>query len=174
MNTLQAISSRKSIRSFCGDVSDENLAIILKAAYAAPVGLAKYENLHLTVIRNRELMAKIDTAAAQMFGNPALKPLYGAPMFILVSAKLSSPEDNVGYSNCAGIVENMALAATELGLGACHIWGAVMAMKQNPNLVNELHLPDGFTPCCGIILGQTDVAYAEREIPEGRIATDYI
>ena len=174
MNTLEAIFSRKSVRRFAGDVSQENMEIILKAAYAAPIGRAKYDSVHLTVIKDAALMEKINHAAAQMFGNPTMKPLYDAPVFVLASAQLHTPADNVGYSNCATIVENMALAATELGLGACHIWGAVIALNQTPDLVAALNLPQGFTPCCGLILGQTDEPFAEREIPANRIQTNHI
>ena len=174
MNTLETIFSRKSVRSFNGPLTEEELATILKAAYAAPVGRAMYENVHLTVITNKELLGKIDTNAAAFFGNPAMHPLYNSPMYILVSAKLANPADNVGFSNCATIVESMALAAVELGLGACHIWGATIALNQNKELVSELNLPEGFTPCCGIILGHTDETYAEREIADNRIITAYI
>ena len=174
MNTLDTIFSRKSVRSFTGPITEEELNTLLKAAYAAPVGRALYENVHLTVITKKEILDKIDANAAAVFGNPAMKPLYNAPMYILVSAKLTNPADNVGFSNCATIVENMALAAVELGLGACHIWGATMVMGKNEDLIEELNLPEGFTPCCGLIVGKTDAVYEEREIPEQRIQTNYI
>ena len=103
-----------------------------------------------------------------------MNPLYNAPMYILVSAKLTTSEDNVGYSSCATIVENIALAAVEIGVGACHIWGATIALSHNEELIKEFNLPEGFTPCCGIILGKTDELYIEREIPENRIQTTYI
>ncbi|MBO5160438.1 MAG: nitroreductase family protein [Lachnospiraceae bacterium] len=174
MNTLQTIFSRKSVRSFNGHLSEEELSNILRVAYASPVGRAMYENVHLTVITKEELLNKISANAAEFFKNPAMNPLYYAPMYILVSAKLAGAADNVGYSNCATIVENMALAAVELGLGACHIWGATIALSQNAELVKELNLPEGFTPCCGLILGKTDAVYEEREILENRIQTAYI
>ena len=174
MTTLDAIFSRKSVRSFCGPLTDAELNTVLQAAYAAPVGRALYENVHLTVITNRELIGKLNEAAIAFFGNPNMDPLHDAPVFVLVSAKLGSPADNVGYSNCATIVENMALAAVELGLGACHIWGAVAALNQNPALVDELNLPEGFTPCCGIIMGKTEEEYTPCEPISERIATAYL
>lgn len=174
MNTLEAIYSRKSIRSFTDAVSEEELNTILKAANASPVGRALYETVHLTIITNKELLSKINNSAIEFFNNSAANPLYDAPVYILVSAKLASPSDNVGFSNCAIIAENMALAAVELGLGACHIWGATIALSQNDELVQELNLPDGFTPCCGIVLGKTKESYSEREIPSDRIAVDFI
>lgn len=174
MNTLDAIFARKSVRSFCGAPSAEELNTVLKAAYAAPVGRAMYETIHLTVVTNAELISKINEAARAFFNNPAANPMYDAPVYILVSSKLSGTNDNVPYSNCATIVENMVLASVELGLGACHIWGATAALSMNEALVKELHLPEGFSPCCGMILGQTAETYTAREIPEGRIATAFI
>ena len=174
MNTLESIFSRKSVRSFTGKPTEDELKTILKAAYASPIGRAKYENVHLTVITNQELLDKIDTIAAAFFRNPEIHPMYNAPVYIVVSAKLSNPADNVGYSNCAIVVENMALAAVEMGLGACHIWGATIALSQNKELLKELNLPEGFTPCCGIILGKTEEIYTEREVPDNRIQTAYI
>lgn len=172
MNTLEAIFSRKSVRKFTGDVTAEQMDTLLKAAYAAPIGRAQYDSVHLTVIRDGELLSKIDRAGAELFGNPALTPLYCAPVFVLVSAQ--APVDNVGFSNCATVVENMALAAVELGLGACHIWGATIALGRKPELVAQLKLPEGFVPCCGLILGQTEESYAQREIPAGRIRTSFL
>ena len=174
MNTLEAIFSRKTVRAFTGDITEEQPRTLLKAAYAAPVGRALFENVHLTVITRKDLLDKIDRAGAAMMQNPSMHPLYGAPVFILVSAKLSGPNDNVGYSNCACIVQNMALAAVELGLGACHIWGAVRALASDEALLKEVNLPEGFTPCCGIIVGRTDEVYAPREIPENKIKTAFI
>jgi len=174
MNTLEAIFSRKSVRKFTGMVTDEELNTIVKAAYAAPVGRAMYQNMHLTVITNKELLDKIDKAGAALFNNPNIHPLYEAPVLIIVSTKPSGFSPNVDYSNCACIVQNMALAAVELGLGACHIWGAVDALNRNAELMKKLGLPEGFTPCCGLILGKTDVEYTRREIPDNRIPTTYL
>jgi len=175
MNTLDAIFSRRSIRTFTGNITEEELRTVLKAAYAAPVGRAMYENVHLTVITNRELLDKIDSNAASLFYNPEKPhPLFNAPAYILVSAKLSGSNDNVAFSNCACIVQNMVLAAVELGLGVCHIWGATAALNQNAELLKELNLPEGFTPCCGIVVGQTAEVYTKRDIPDGRIQTDFI
>lgn len=105
-----------------------------------------------------------------------MHPLYNAPMLVLVSAKLPDAEGmrNVSYSNAAIIVQNMALAATELGVGVCHIWGATMATLNAPEILKELNLPEGFTPCCAVTLGKTDYVYEQREIPMDRIAMNII
>lgn len=177
MNTLETICARKSVRTYTGEpITKEQLNLILKAANAAPVGMGRYEDVHLTVITNAELLSKIDFAGAAMFGKPDMHPLYNAPMLILVSAKMPPDEAmrNVTYSNAAIIVQNMVLAATERGIGVCHIWGATVATLNSPNILKELNLPEGFVPCCAVTLGKTDYTYEAREIPMDRISMNTI
>lgn len=176
MNTLEAIYSRRSIRNFNGEAITENeLAEILKAAYAAPVGRAMYDTLSLTVISNKEVLSKWEKHMATVTGNPDMHPFYGAPTIILVSSAMpSAPMSNVNYSNAATVVHNMALAATELGVGACHIWGAVGVLNGNAELVKELKVPEGMTLCCAIALGHFDGKYELREIEDNRIKTEYV
>lgn len=176
MNTLETLYSRKSIRNFNGDgITEAELQEILKAAYAAPVGHALYDTLGLTVISNKELLEKWEKHMATVTGEPDLHPFYGAPTVILVSSVMpAAPMNNVKYSNAAIVVHNMALAATELGVGACHIWGATGVLDGNAELIRELKVPEGMVPCCAIALGKTDEKYIIREIPDNRIKTEYI
>ena len=173
---METICSRKSIRSYTGEnITAEELEVILKAANASPVGMGQFDSLHLTVITNKELLAKIEASAAAMFGKPDMHPLYGAPTLILVSSRNPAPMmENVAYSNAAIMAHNMALAATELGVGTCYIWGATAAMGRNPEVLTELKLPEGFMPCCAMCFGKTDVAYDCREIPENKIGRTII
>jgi len=174
METLKTICSRKSVRAYTGEAPTmEEMNQIMKAAYAAPVGMAKYDTLQLTIVVNKEYLAKLDAAAGAFFGDPNRHPLYGAPMLVIVSSVLTgSPADNVAHANGACIVENMALEAVDLGIGSVHIYGAIAALNQNPDLVAELKLPEGHSPICAIALGKTTETYEEREIPDKRIKTE--
>lgn len=176
MNTIEAICSRKTIRSYTGEsISNEELNVILKAANASPVGMGQFDSLRLTVITNKELLSKIEAAAAAMFGKPDMRPLYGAPTLILVSSKQPAPMmENVAYSNAAIMVHNMVLAATELGVGACYIWGAIAAISGSAEIMKELALPDDFVPCCAAAFGKTEYVYETRDIPADKIATGFI
>jgi len=171
METLNTLFSRKSIRDYTGEkISEDKLKEILKAAKAAPVGLGKYDTVRLTVIENPKLLQVIDTTAAKIFGNPDIHPLYGAPTLVVVSVKPENGSlNNVEFSNAAIMAHNIALAAVDFGIGCCHIWSAVMVLSANPDLVKRLELPDGYTPCCGIILGGTKEQYTMRDIPENRV-----
>ncbi|MCD8027275.1 MAG: nitroreductase family protein [Erysipelotrichaceae bacterium] len=174
MNTLDTLYSRKSIRAYNNEkVDDKDVQEILKAANAAPVGMGKYEDVHLTVVTSEKVLESIKQAGVAMTHNPDSNILYGAPLFVLVSAKTNGSNDNVAHSNAAIIVQNMALACTELNLGCCHIWGGVMAINSNPDILASLNIPEGFTPCCGLAIGHSDQTYSVRDIPQ-RITTQYI
>ncbi len=175
METLKAMNIRKSTRSYTGNLSEEALQTILNAGQAAPIGMAKYDAMHMTVIRNSALLNELDRNAANFFGDPTRTPLYGAPCLILISTPIPDPAaGNVSYSNAAIMTENMSLAATDIGIGSCLIWGAVAALNQTPELVAKLGLPEGHVPCCGVAIGETTDVLAERTIPTDRISVSYI
>lgn len=171
MNTFDVLFSRHSVRTYTGEnISEDELQMILDAAYAAPVGRARYDTLHLTVITDADYISRWENACGE-----GMHPFYGAPTVILVSSEMAgTPEqDNVRYSNAAIVVQNMAIAATDLGIGSCHIWGAVRTLNISPELLSELKLPEGKVPCCAIILGKTDESYEMREIQDERISVSY-
>lgn len=174
MNTLSAILSRRTIRNFNGkDIDEGELRAILGAAYASPIGRARYDTLSLTVVKNKDFLEALDRATAEDFGDMSRRPLYGAPTLIIISSIINEPpHDNVNYSNAAIITENIALAATELGVGACHIWGAIRTLNTRPELLKKLELKEGFVPLCAMALGKTDEVYSIREIEE-KIETKY-
>lgn len=164
MELYDALNQRRSIRSYTGEQpTKEQLDRILTAAYEAPVGMGKYDSIHLTVITNKDLLAKIDATAANFFGNPKAHPLYGAPMLIVVS---SNADGNVASANVGDILENMSLASVAEGVGSVFIYGATAALAQNAELVAALQLPKGFKPLGSLALGQTTDAYNPREVPE--------
>lgn len=172
---INVLLNRKSIRSYTGEnISEEELALILKVCDASPVGMKQYDSLHLTVVTNKELLGSIEKSTAMMFGKPDMHPLYGAPTLIVISSKKAAPHmENVMYSNAAIMSHNIALAAASLNIGSCYIWGAIAALSNNPEIVGLLNLPEGFIPCCSVILGKTTEEYAEKEIPE-RISRNFI
>ncbi len=164
MELDKAINRRKSVRSYTGEgITEEQLQKILTSAYESPIGMGKYDSIHLTFITNKELLDAIDANAAKFFGNPSLHPLYGAPMLIVVS---SNAQGNVASANVAMILQNMSLTAVEEGLGHCDIYGATRALVQDKNLLARLNLPEGFTPTGSLLLGKTDEKYTDREIPD--------
>jgi nitroreductase len=175
MDFFQTLYSRRTIRTYNGKpVSDAQLQEILKAGYAAPIGRRRYDTLHLTVITDRDFLADWEKQVGMESGKEDAHPFYGAPTVILVSSVVDAePYGNVNYSNAAIVVQNMALAACELGVGACHIWGAVRTLNNSPDLLARLPIPAGMVPVCSVALGRTDETYSLREIPV-RLETSYL
>ena len=171
MNTLDAILSRKSVRAFNSDpITDKELEVLLASAWASPIGRAQYDSLSLTVITNKNVISSWEALVG-----PDAHPFYGAGTVILVSSIINpAPSDNVNYSNAAIVVENIALAATELNIGECHIWGAVRTLNKNPDFTKALNIPEGMVPCCAIALGHFDGELSKRNVIPNRIITNYI
>lgn len=171
MDFTSVLNKRKSVRTFTGEaVSDGTMNKLIHSANASPVGLAKYETLHLTVVKNKELLNELEENASKIF-NVTRSFLYGAPELIIVS---TTATDNVGYSNSAIVAHNMALTAVDEGVGVCHIWGCIMALQANKELIGKLGIPENFTPVCAVAVGKTDEAYTEREIPNDRIGMNEV
>ncbi|WP_461213441.1 nitroreductase family protein [Lacticaseibacillus sp. GG6-2] len=167
MELADVFNRRQSQRAYTGEKpSDAQLEAILHAAQQAPVAMGRFENYHLTVIQSPELLADVEKACGDAFHRHGAQMLYGAPVFVLVSA---SGKSNADYSSAAIIAHSMALTAVDQNVGYCYIWGAVAAIDQTPELLAKLQLPAGFTPTCGIVLGQSTQAYAPREFADERV-----
>ena len=123
MEFFQTLYSRKTVRSYSGDpITPEELSEILKAGYAAPIGRRRYDTLHLTVITNPAFLTEWERQVGMETGKEDAHPFYGAPTVVLISSVVDEdPYGNVNYSNAASIAQNMALAACDLGVGACHV-----------------------------------------------------
>lgn len=172
MEFTTILDTRKSIRSFTGEgISEESLNKILHAANVSPVGLGKYDSIHLTVVRDKAILSEIERTTAAVFKADDRSFLYNAPELVIVS---TSATDNVGCSNAAIIAHSMALAAVNEGIGVCHIWGCIMALSTNADLMKKISIPEGFTPTCAVALGKTNDTYTKRKIPENRIQINYI
>lgn len=175
MELMKAIAIRKSTRSYKSEqISTEALDTILKTGYAAPVGMGAYNSLHLTVIQNSDLLDKITNVTREAFNNPKMSPFYGAPTLIIVSGKPNEKAPAIELANASCIIENMSLAATDMGLGHVYLLGFIYAISKNEELLKELNLPEGFVPAAAIAIGYpTEPLTAERELKQ-TIETNFI
>lgn len=175
MDFFEVIKRRKSVRSYTGKApSEAQMRMILEAAWASPVARARFENIQLTVITDKAILQAIVDNVGDRVVRPG-SPLYDAPVLILVSARpVGEVLHNNEYSSAAMIVHNMSLAASALGLGSCDIWGAINLANENPELVKRFRLPEGFVPCCSLVIGETDEPMPIREVQEGKMAVSYL
>lgn len=158
MNTLLAINARKSVRCYEKSLpEDEVIEIIAAAGTKAP----KVGQLHITVVTNADILAKIDDFAMEdMKASPApnvkktveqegFRPLYGAPLLFVLSTEEDSP---FGMTGPACAATQMALAATDMGVASCVMASVVGTLKKSACKA-LLELPKGFTPALCIVAG---------------------
>lgn len=168
MELMKTIAIRRSTRSYKSEqISDENLNTIIKAGCAAPVGMGAYNSIRLTVIQSTDLLNEITNASKEFFGNPKMNPLYDAPTLVIVSSKPNEKAPAIGLANASCIIENMSLAATELGIGSVYLLGFIFAISKNEALIKKLNLPEGYIPDAAIALGYpTEPLTQEKELKQ--------
>lgn len=163
MDTLEAIAKRKSTRSYKPEqLPEETLQKILKAGCAAPVSMANYDSLHITVVQKQEFLDKINAASEEaLFEMTGVRKSgdYGAQTLILLS---STPVHRPGaeYTNVGIVMENMVLAATALGVDSVMLGAAPAAISRDKDFMEELGIPEGYTPLLGAAFG-----YGAEETP---------
>ena len=123
MQFSEVLKARVSTRDFTDrPVPETAVRYVLDAARYAPVGMHRFDTLHLSVITNKEVLERIRQAVAKATGDEHADPLHGTPVLIVVS---SSQEGEIGALNVSCLIENMLLAATDLGLGNLYVRGAI-------------------------------------------------
>ena len=163
MNTIEAIAKRKSTRSYKPEqISEKSLAAIIKAGCAAPIALAKYDSLHITVVQDEKIIEQIfDQAQEAVFAALGVRKNlnYGAGTLIVVSSR---PAHRAGmdYANGGIVIDNMVLAATDLGIDSCIMGAPIAPLAGNDELLGLVEIPDGFTPVLGAVFG-----YATEDEP---------
>lgn len=176
MELKEAMNIRKTTRNFTGEpISEEQLNHILKAAWAAPVGGGRYNTVHMTIVKSPEALKKFNDNFHKFAPDtdPNYDVLYGAPLLIIFSIK-DPGNEKVTSADPGFILENMSLAAAEEGVGQCVIYGGTVALDTNEELKRELGIPEGYTALGSMVLGQTNQAYAPRDIPDNRFAYNVV
>ena len=158
MDTLDAIRTRRSIRTYLDQpVPEELIQKLLAAAMQAP-SARNQQPWQFIVIDDRAILAAIP----KFMPNAAM--VGGAPLAILVCGDLDL-EQSEGYwvVDCAAAVENMLLSAHALGLGA--VWCGVYPREQRMEGLRRLvGLPANVMAHSLVVLGSA----AETVSPENR------
>lgn len=174
MDAITALLSRQSTKDFVtNQIDDANLQTILQCGMTAPVGMRRYDTLHFTVIQSKELLDEITDTAKMRTAERPFAPFYKAPTVVLVSSKFERV-DHIEYANVACVIENMAVAATALGVGSVYLWSVVRIINANPNLLAKLNLPQGFVPVSMLALGYATTPLTQHTQPRHIVEVDYI
>lgn len=174
MEFSKVLKRRCSTRGFTGErVSDADVRKIIDAAQFAPLALGDNKTSHLTVVRDPELMEEIRKVCMlkKKDGSPH-DPFYGATTMIIFSATDVS-DDHIEYCNAGCVIENMCLAAADLGLGSCYIWGCLKKLRKHADAVSKLKLPEGYEILSAFVCGYPVQEITEREVTEN-IKTDIL
>lgn len=172
MNTLDAIKARHSTRAFFDrQVSDADLETILFAGGQAAVGAADFQSMKLYAVQDPALLKDIDEASAK--ARPGTHPLYGAPTLVVLASR-PSILPSIEYTNAGCVIQNMMVAAADLGVDSIYLWMSMYGINNDPALKKRLGFPEDFT-CVGTMA----LGYEAREFPkvkadEQRIEVSYI
>jgi len=157
METLEAIFNRRSIREYTDEnVTDLEIDILLKAAFSAPsaVNMQPWE---FVVINEKEVLDKIRDK--MVFAR------YNAPLGIVVCGNmknaLKGQDKDLWVCDCSAAIENMLLAATDIGLAS--IWIGVYPIPARMETMQKLiNLPEHVKPLSMVYFGHATHQEAGR------------
>lgn len=163
---LACIFGRRSVRSYTNaQVDDNTLRLLLEAAMAAPSAVAK-DPWRFVVVRQPSTLSKIASVL------PNGRFLAKAAVGIVVVGDIEVAHDKqLSYllQDCSAAIENLLIAASILGLGAC--WLGVHPREDRIRRIREiLCLPENIVPVAMISMGYP----AEQKEPRTRYAEKYV
>jgi nitroreductase len=178
-STLEAIFTRRSSRSYTGQkVDDETVADLAKAALAAPSG-SNGQPVNVIVVQDTALLLELEKAIVDYFvkaGNEAVvsrnkqrnnKIFYDASTVFFLAVKNDANTD-VGIA-----AENIAIAATSLGLGNI-ILGlprfVFTAPETAANWKAKLGFPEGYEFGLAVAVGYAADTGKPHDVDLGKIS----
>ncbi|KPL78252.1 NADH dehydrogenase [Ornatilinea apprima] len=138
MNAFEAILKRRSIRKFTEQpVSDADLLHLLKAAMAAPSA---------TNARPWEFVVVTDAQVLAELKRVLILARFNAPAAVIVCGKPNSiAARRFWVQDCSAAMENMLVAAVEMGLGS--VWVGIHPVHLfEQGVAKILGLPKDVTP----------------------------
>ncbi len=149
MADMDLLFSRRSVRIFTArDVERPVIEKILAAAMSAPSACVK-DPWQFYVIKNKEMLAKIAD------GLPNGKFLPDSAVGIIVCGDIAAAhggELSYMLQDCSAAIENLLLAVTASGLGACWL-GVHPRQERIDHIKSLLNLPDNIIPVSAIAVG---------------------
>ena len=193
---LELAKIRSSCRKYTDEpVSEEDIHKILLAANAAPVGSSRFEDIHLTVVRDRQVLDALAEAVQERFkdretiariiggvNGPEVPtkgkddPFYHAPVVIFVSHRKQDLQPGIEWANASAVAYAMHLEAASLGLGSVFMWGALEAARVLPafDRTDLLMLPEGFQPLLGLAVGHSAAEPKTKVLTDQKIGMNRI
>lgn len=159
MDALETIFRRRSIRNYQDkEVDNETIMTLLKAATAAPTA-ANCQPWEFIVIN--------DTDKLNELKSKLIFAKYNAPVAIVVCGNMKlafkGMAQEMWVQDCSAAIENILIAATDLGLGS--VWIGIYPGPHVKSVKTVLNIPEYVTP-----LGMVYIGYsAETKEPRSRL-----
>lgn len=166
LDAIQSIFTRYSCRNFTDRIpSYEDLQTIAKAAVAAPSGINR-QLWRVIVVKNRELINAMETEAmrnlAQLPDQSMLewimerggKLFYNSPCLIMLPVT-TAERAGAELLDCGIVTENIALAATSLGIDnlICGLAAFAFTGAKGAEFKKRLGFPEGYEIGMAVLLG---------------------
>ncbi|MBM9612995.1 nitroreductase family protein [Desulfobulbus rhabdoformis] len=163
---LTSLFARRSIRKYTQEpIPAPLINDLLEAAMAAPSAMGK-NPWQIVALQTRESIDKL------AFCLPNGKMLAGATAALLVCGDINQAHDkelSFLLQDTSAAIENILLAASMLGLGAC--WLGIHPREERIEAVRTTFcLPEGILPVAGISLGWPD----EEKEPRTRLQAEQV
>lgn len=180
--TLKVIAERYSCRDYKSELPpDDLLYAVARAAVQAPSGMNR-QAWRVIVVRDRALlndmeaegMARLAAMEDQGMYNRIMERggrlFYGAPCMIVVPIDLA--QKIPALLDCGILCQNIALAATSLGLAnvMCGLAGLAFAGARAGEFARRLGFPEGYAFGCSVLLGYANTARPPHEPDEKKIS----
>ncbi len=147
MDAIQAILSRRSVRTYTGEPVPEHLIKeLLEAAMSAP-SAGNEQPWHFIVIKDRQILDDIPKY------HPYSQMLQETLVAILVCGDLKLEQwKGFWVQDCSAATQNILIAAQANGLGA--VWLGVYPVEDRVRGIRKLlNLPEHVVPLCVIPIG---------------------
>ena len=169
LNTMEAIRTRYSCRAFSDKMPpDKLLQMIAEAAVAAPSGMNR-QLWRIVVVKNQALIADLeaegmknlaalqDKSVYERIASRGGKLFYNAPCMIVVPIAKAEPA-GAELFDCGIVAENIALAATSLGIDSliCGLAAFSFAGDKNAAFKRRLEFPEGYEIGIAVLLGYAE------------------
>lgn len=172
-DTLKTIYERYSCRAFTDKpLTQEQISEIVKSAIASPSGM-NGQPWQIIVVDNKELIEEMDAVGLKSLDKSAVerimqrggKLFYNATCFVVIAIKPGTQLD------CGIVCENIALAASAMGLGnvICGLARGIFTGESGAKYKELLKFPEGYEFGMSILIGNAEVTKPPHELDYNKI-----
>lgn len=160
---IRNMYERRSVRKFLAEQIDKDrLTEVLEAGLRAP-SAKNQQTWFFAAVQSKEGIASIRKVCADACGfSPEMDPFYAAPTVIVV---FTDPNGADPVKDASLAMENMMLAAHEIGLGSCWINCVKVGFlsEEGKAVAKAWGVPEGHIPVGSLAIGIPDPDYVPRE-----------